>query len=62
MGRSLWQTMLLRHRDEGTSFVETTISSHNLPIVNLYARLGFSFASAHMTFHWLREAEEAGDN
>jgi GNAT superfamily N-acetyltransferase len=55
MGMSLWQTMLLRHRDEGASFVETTISGHNLPIINLYARLGFSFASGQMTFHWLRE-------
>jgi GNAT superfamily N-acetyltransferase len=55
MGMSLWQTMLLRHRDEGASFVETTISGHNLAIINLYARLGFSFASAQMTFHWLRD-------
>jgi len=55
MGLSLWQTMLLRHRAEGSSFVETTISAHNLPVINLYARLGFSFASAQMTFHWLRD-------
>jgi ribosomal protein S18 acetylase RimI-like enzyme len=54
MGMSLWQAMLLRHRAEGASFVETTISGHNLPIINLYARLGFSFASAQMTFHRLR--------
>jgi GNAT superfamily N-acetyltransferase len=57
MGMSLWQTMLLRHKAEGATFVETTISGHNLPIINLYARLGFSFRSAQMTFHWLREAE-----
>ena len=59
MGMSLWRTMLLRHRAEGSSFVETTISGHNLPIINLYARLGFSFASAQMTFHWLRDHEIA---
>jgi GNAT superfamily N-acetyltransferase len=53
MGLSLWQTMLLRHRAEGATFVETTISGHNLPIMNLYARLGFSFASGQMTFHRL---------
>ena len=58
MGMSLWQTMLLRHRAEGASFVETTISGHNLPIINLYARLGFSFGSAQMTFHWVREPVE----
>ena len=42
MGMSLWQTMLLRHKAEGASFVETTISGHNLPALNLYARLGFT--------------------
>ena len=57
MGMSLWRTMLLRHRAEGASFVETTISGHNLPTINLYARLGFSFASAQMTFHWLRDPQ-----
>ena len=45
--------MLLRHRREGASFVETTISGHNLAALNLYARLGFSFGAAQMTFHWL---------
>ena len=58
MGMSLWQTMLIRHRTEGVSFVETTISGHNLPIINLYARLGFSFGSAQMTFHWLVVPED----
>jgi RimJ/RimL family protein N-acetyltransferase len=57
MGTSLWRTMLHRHRLEGVSFVETTISGHNVAIMNLYARLGFSFGSAQMTFHWLREPE-----
>jgi ribosomal protein S18 acetylase RimI-like enzyme len=57
MGTSLWRTMLLRHRAEGVSSVETTISGHNTAIINLYARLGFSFGSAQMTFHWLREPE-----
>jgi ribosomal protein S18 acetylase RimI-like enzyme len=55
VGRSVWQAALHRHRAEGASFVETTISGHNLPAINLYARLGFSFASAQMTFHRLRE-------
>ena len=49
--------MLLRHRAEGATFVETTISGHNLAIINLYARLGFSFGAAQMTFHRLRDAE-----
>lgn len=55
IGLSLWLTMLERHRDEGAAFVETTISGHNLPAINLYGRLGFSLASAAMTYHLLRE-------
>jgi RimJ/RimL family protein N-acetyltransferase len=57
MGIDVWRTMLLRHRAEGVASVETTISGHNLAVINLYARLGFSFASAQMTFHRLREPE-----
>lgn len=55
LGRAVWETMLRRHRDEGATLVETTISGHNLATLNLYARLGFSFGDARMTFHWLRE-------
>ena len=55
IGRSLWQTMLLRHRAAGATSVRTTISAHNEPVINLYARLGFTFGSPRMTFHWLRE-------
>jgi RimJ/RimL family protein N-acetyltransferase len=53
LGLGLWQTMLRRHEAEAASYVETTISAHNLRAMNLYARLGFSFASAQMTFHRL---------
>jgi RimJ/RimL family protein N-acetyltransferase len=54
MGLSVWQAMLLRHRAEGARSVETTISGHNPAAINLYARLGFAFGSAQMTFHLLR--------
>jgi ribosomal protein S18 acetylase RimI-like enzyme len=55
IGLSLWRTMLLRHRSAGVRLVETTVSGHNPPVMNLYARLGFSFAAPQMTFHWLRD-------
>lgn len=55
VGRSLWRTMLLRHRAAGATSVRTTISVHNPAVMNLYARLGFRFDSPRMTFHWLRE-------
>lgn len=53
MGMSLWRTMLLRHRTNGATSVSTTISGHNPPALNLYARLGFKFGAAQMTFHRL---------
>jgi ribosomal protein S18 acetylase RimI-like enzyme len=53
IGGDLWRTMLLRHRTEAASEVETTISGHNLAAINMYARLGFSFPASAMTFHWL---------
>lgn len=53
-GAALWRAMLLRHRAEGVATVRTTISGHNLAVLNLYARLGFAFQRARMTFHWLR--------
>jgi RimJ/RimL family protein N-acetyltransferase len=43
--------MIDRHRDRGMTAVETTISAHNLPVMNLYARLGFRFSQAEMTLH-----------
>lgn len=54
IGTSLWRSMLLRHQAEGIRRVETTVSGHNPAVMNLYARLGFSFAEPRMTFHWLR--------
>jgi ribosomal protein S18 acetylase RimI-like enzyme len=53
MGMSLWRTMLLRHRTDDATSVSTTISGHNPPALNLYARLGFKFGAAQMTFHRL---------
>jgi hypothetical protein len=46
--------MLIRHRAEGATSVETAISL-TMPAMNLYARLGFS--SAQMTFHRLHDID-----
>ena len=51
VGLDLWRTRLLRHRAEGVTSVETTISAHNVAALNLYARLGFTFTAPMMTFH-----------
>jgi ribosomal protein S18 acetylase RimI-like enzyme len=53
-GRRVWQAMLRRHRNEGVEYVSTTISARNIPVLNLYARLGFGFLPPEMTFHWVR--------
>jgi RimJ/RimL family protein N-acetyltransferase len=56
IGRSVWETMLQRHGRDGHRWVETTISGHNLAVMNLYARLGFRFSGARLTFHRLVSA------
>lgn len=55
LGKRLWRAMMRRHQGEGADRIETTISLHNTPVLNLYARLGFSFSEPFTTFHWLRE-------
>jgi ribosomal protein S18 acetylase RimI-like enzyme len=59
LGRRLWCTVLRKHQDEGREYVETTISAHNVAVLNLYAKLGFAFLPPKMTFHWLRTGEGA---
>lgn len=53
IGRSLWRTMVARHRAAGAGSIRTTISGHNLAVINLYARLGFRFVGSAQTFHRL---------
>lgn len=55
IGRRVWQAMLMRHKAEGFSAVETVVSAHNLPVLNLYATLGFRLRRADVTLHWIRD-------
>jgi RimJ/RimL family protein N-acetyltransferase len=55
IGRRLWAAMVRRHFESGASRVETTISAHNPPVMNIYAALGFRFGAPRMTLHWVRE-------
>lgn len=52
-GRRVWQAMLRRYLNEEVEYVSTTISARNVPVLNLYARLGFRFPAPMMTFHWV---------
>jgi RimJ/RimL family protein N-acetyltransferase len=54
LGKRLWRAMIARHRNEGASSVVTTISAHNMAVMNIYARLGFRFTDPRATFHWVR--------
>lgn len=51
LGTRVWQAMMRYHRDEGLQSIQTSISSHNIPILNLYAKLGFRFPLPDVTFH-----------
>lgn len=55
-GRRAWLTMLRHAADVGAKRVRTCIVARNHRVLNLYARLGFSFPPPQMTFHWVREA------
>lgn len=55
IGRRLWAAMVRRHFESGINRVETTISAHNLPVMNIYAALGFRFGSPRITLHWVRD-------
>lgn len=55
VGRRVWQAMLMRHKAEGFAAVQTVVSAHNLPVLNLYATLGFRLREADVTLHWVRD-------
>lgn len=52
LGKAMWTSMLGRHAAEGSTHVDTTISARNVPVVNLYAKLGWRFVDCQMTYHW----------
>jgi RimJ/RimL family protein N-acetyltransferase len=52
MGKAMWTSMLRRHAAAGVTRVHTTIAARNLPVVNLYAGLGWRFVDCQMTYHW----------
>ncbi len=55
-GKRVWREMLHFHQREGMLRIATTIAAGNVPVLNLYARLGFRFQPPEITLHWLRDA------
>jgi ribosomal protein S18 acetylase RimI-like enzyme len=52
LGKRVWQAMLRHHQAEGEQTVSTSISSHNVPVFNLYVALGFRFPAPSVTLQW----------
>jgi hypothetical protein len=44
--------LLRHHQGEGAQTVSTSISSHNVPVFNLYVALGFRFPAPSVTLQW----------
>ena len=53
-GMHAWKAMMYHARVDGASRLRTSIVARNHRVLNLYARLGFSFPAPSMTFHWVR--------
>lgn len=53
-GRRVWSAMMNQALEGGAQRVRTSIVARNHRVLNLYARLGFSFPPPSMTFHWVR--------
>lgn len=50
-----WQKMMQLHQRDGIQEISTTVVARNIPILNLYAKLGFRLTSPKMGFHWWAE-------
>lgn len=53
-GRRAWTAMIRHAKLHGLKRIRTSIVARNHRVLNLYARLGFSFPAPQMTFHWVR--------
>jgi len=53
-GRRAWLSMIHLAASSGARGIRTSIAARNHRVINLYARLGFTFWPPTMTFHWVR--------
>jgi ribosomal protein S18 acetylase RimI-like enzyme len=52
LGKRVWRSMMRKHQQEGIETISTSISSHNIAVVNLYVSLAFRFPVPYASFHW----------
>ena len=60
LGAVLYQSVLTECRARGYRTAVTRVSINNLDIVNLFARLGFSFRNPVTTLHWFQAGAGEG--
>lgn len=53
-GRRVWLSMVNQAAGAGAQRIRTSIAARNHRVLNLYARLGFTFLPPSMTFHWVK--------
>jgi GNAT superfamily N-acetyltransferase len=56
IGASMYEAALVEARDLGNDTATTRISAAHLDVVNLFARLGFTFRQVQLTWHFFRQA------
>lgn len=56
LGAAMYEAALSESRDLGYDSATTRISAANLDVVNVFARLGFTFCRAQLTWHLRRSA------
>ncbi|MDQ6957778.1 MAG: hypothetical protein Q9M24_01555 [Mariprofundaceae bacterium] len=52
LGDYLWLGALQRMHEQGLRYAESLVSMNNIPVLNLYARLGFKFRNPQYSFHY----------
>jgi ribosomal protein S18 acetylase RimI-like enzyme len=52
IGKRVWKAMMAREKANHRHTISTSISSHNIPVMNLYVSLGFRFPAPVVTLHW----------
>lgn len=57
LGDFFWLSVMKHLEQHGVTSVHTRVSLNNLPVVNLYARLGFKFRNSALVFHYWSECD-----
>lgn len=62
VAKPTWMTMMSHAKRLGANAIETSISSHNMIVQNLYVSLGYRFTEPLWSLHWLRKSLPGSEN